>query len=207
MEITEQHISQIELEQMNSRYRGVFMNSLAGYRPVILVGSVSADGLSNLAIFNSLIHFGADPALWGLVCRPNAEERDTVRNISSNGRYTLNFIHLSELAKAHQTSAKYEAVVSEFEACGFEAEFKNGCATPFVKSALVKLEMEAIATIPIPLNGTSILIGKPVNIHLGSGMVGPDGFVDLTGAGVLGCQGLDAYLFGTVIERLPYAKP
>ena len=68
MEITEQHISQIELEQMNSRYRGVFMNSLAGYRPVILVGSVSTDGLSNLAIFNSLIHFGADPALWGLVC-------------------------------------------------------------------------------------------------------------------------------------------
>ena len=44
-------------------------------------------------------------------------------------------------------------------------------------------------------------------VFVAQGMVGPDGFVDLTGAGVLGCQGLDAYLSGTVIERLPYAKP
>lgn len=202
-----QHISQEELQQMDSRKRGVFMNSLAGYRTVILVGTVSSEGVNNLAIFNSLIHFGADPALWGLVCRPNAQERDTVRNISANGKYTLNLIHVSERNKAHQTSAKYGRLVSEFDACGFETEFQNGCIAPFVKSAIVKMEMEAVMTIPISLNGTSILIGKPVNIHLTDGLVGQDGFADLAGAGVLGCQGLDAYLSATVIERFPYAQP
>ncbi|MFM8916349.1 MAG: flavin oxidoreductase, partial [Bacteroidota bacterium] len=65
MNSAEQHISQEGLQQMNSRKRGLFMNSLAGYRPVILVGTVSNEGVANLAIFNSLIHFGADPALWG----------------------------------------------------------------------------------------------------------------------------------------------
>lgn len=207
MNTTDQHISQIELVQMNSRKRGVFMNSLAGYRPVVLVGTVSPDGVANLAIFNSLIHFGADPALWGLVCRPEAEERDTVRNISANGKYTLNFIHISERAKAHQTSAKYAASVSEFDACGFETELKNGCAAPFVKSAIVKLEMEVALTIPVPLNGTSILIGKPINIHVPTTLMGLDGFADLAGAGVLGCQGLDAYLSANLIERFPYAQP
>lgn len=207
MNTTDQHISLNELGQMSGRKRGVFMNSLAGYRPVVLVGTVSSDGVANLAIFNSLIHFGADPALWGLVCRPQAEERDTVRNISANGRYTLNFIHESERKKAHQTSAKYEATVSEFDACGFETEFKNGCAAPFVKSAIVKIEMEPVMTIPIPLNETSILIGKPLNIYLPTEMLGPDGFANLTGAGVLGCQGLDAYLSATIIERFPYAQP
>ncbi|MFM8950081.1 MAG: flavin reductase family protein [Bacteroidota bacterium] len=207
MNSAEQHISQEGLQQMNSRKRGLFMNSLAGYRPVILVGTVSNEGVANLAIFNSLIHFGADPALWGLVCRPNAQERDTVRNISANGKYTLNFIHVSERNKAHQTSAKYPASVSEFDACGFETTFKNGCIAPFVQSAIVKMEMEAVMTIPIPLNGTSILIGKPINIQLPDGLVGQDGFADLAGAGVLGCQGLDAYLSATVIERLPYAQP
>ncbi|MGR6087887.1 MAG: flavin reductase family protein [Arcticibacter sp.] len=207
MNTTEQHISQIELGEMNSRKRGMLMNSLAGYRPVILVGTDSPEGIANLAIFNSLIHFGADPALWGLVCRPNAEERDTVRNISANGKYTLNFIHVSERQKAHQTSAKYGATVSEFDTCCFEKEFKIGCGAPFVKNAIVKIEMDSVTTIPIPLNGTSILIGKPLNIHLPTGMVGTDGFADLTGAGVLGCQGLDAYLSATLLERFPYAQP
>ena len=207
MNTSEQHISQIELGEMNGRKRGVLMNSLAGYRPVIMVGTVSPDGVANLAIFNSLIHFGADPALWGLVCRPNAEERDTVRNISANGKYTLNFIHVSERQKAHQTSAKYGVTVSEFDTCGFEKEFKNSCGAPFVKNAIVKIEMESVTTIPIPLNGTSILIGKPLNIHLPTGLLGPDGFADLAGAGVLGCQGLDAYLSATLLERFPYAQP
>lgn len=203
----ESHISQEELQQMNSRKRGVFMNSLAGYRTVILVGTVSNEGVTNLAIFNSLVHFGADPALWGLVCRPNAQERDTVKNISANGKYTLNLIHVSERNKAHQTSAKYERSVSEFDACGFKTEFKTGCMVPFVQSAIVKMEMESVLTIPVPLNGTSILIGKPLNIYLPTGMMDPDGFADLAGSEVLGCQGLDAYLSATVIERFPYAQP
>lgn len=207
MNKTEKHISKKELEDMNSRKRGMFMNSLAGYRPVVLVGTVSSEGVANLAIFNSLIHFGADPALWGLVCRPQAEERDTVRNISANGRYTLNFIHESERKKAHQTSAKYASSISEFEACGFDAEFKEGCATPFVKSAIVKVEMELALTIPIPLNGTSILIGKPIKIHFPAGLVGEDGFAKLAEVGILGCQGLDTYLSAKVIDRFPYAEP
>jgi flavin reductase (DIM6/NTAB) family NADH-FMN oxidoreductase RutF len=53
------------IEQLEQRYRTAFINSLAGFRQAVLVGTKSKDGNSNLAIFNSLMHLGAQPALYG----------------------------------------------------------------------------------------------------------------------------------------------
>ncbi|MBK6507064.1 MAG: hypothetical protein IPG02_15700 [Ignavibacteria bacterium] len=64
------HINKTEIEQLDQGYRRAFINSLAGFRQVVLVGTKSADGITNLAIFNSLIHLGANPALFGLMSRP-----------------------------------------------------------------------------------------------------------------------------------------
>ncbi len=88
--------------------------SLAGFRQVVLVGSKSADGSSNLAIFNSLIHLGANPALFGLINRPDSVQRDTLQNILETKEYSLNYIRSSDYKKAHQTSARYGKGISEF---------------------------------------------------------------------------------------------
>jgi hypothetical protein len=58
------------LTQYDSRFRATFINSLAGLKQAILIGTKSKEGSTNLAIFNSLIHIGANPALWGFICRP-----------------------------------------------------------------------------------------------------------------------------------------
>ena len=55
-----------DIAQLEQRYRTAFVNSLAGFRQAVLVGSKSVAGHENLAIFNSLIHLGANPALFGL---------------------------------------------------------------------------------------------------------------------------------------------
>jgi hypothetical protein len=44
-----------EIEKLEQRYRTAFINSLAGFRQAVLVGTKSFDGHTNLAIFNSLI--------------------------------------------------------------------------------------------------------------------------------------------------------
>jgi hypothetical protein len=61
-----------DIQQFEQRYRTAFINSLAGFRQAVLVGSKSAAGNTNLAIFSSLIHLGANPALLGLVNRPDS---------------------------------------------------------------------------------------------------------------------------------------
>jgi flavin reductase (DIM6/NTAB) family NADH-FMN oxidoreductase RutF len=195
------------ISQFEQRYRTAFVNSLAGFRQAVLVGTKSADGKSNLAIFNSLIHLGANPALFGLMSRPDSVQRDTLQNILDTKEYTLNYIRAAEYEKAHQTSARYEKGVSEFEKVGFEEYFEPSCHAPFVKNAIVKIAMQYEQSIPIELNGTILIIGSVKQVELDAAIVGSDGYVALADAEVLISQGLDAYFVPKSIGRLPYAKP
>lgn len=196
-----------EIGAFEQRIRTTFVNSLAGFRQVVLVGSKSTDGISNLAIFNSLMHIGAQPPLYGILNRPDSVQRDTLQNILETKEYTLNFVRASAFEKAHQTSARYEKDVSEFAEVGFEENYLDGCSAPFVKEAVVKIAMKLEEIIPIPLNGTQLIVGSISQIELNDGMLGQDGFVSLSEVEVLLSQGLDAYFVASPIGRLPYAKP
>jgi flavin reductase (DIM6/NTAB) family NADH-FMN oxidoreductase RutF len=196
-----------EIEQLEQRYRTSFINSLAGFRQAVLVGTKSVTGNTNLAIFNSLIHLGANPALFGLISRPDAVQRDTLQNILDTKEYTLNFVKSSEFKKAHQTSARYDKGISEFEKVGFVPLYHDGIIAPFVEDAVVKIGMKLEDSIPIQINGTVLIIGSIIQVDLNDDIVGKDGFVNLSGADVLISQGLDAYYTSNHIDRLPYAKP
>ncbi|MBY0244686.1 MAG: flavin reductase [Sphingobacteriaceae bacterium] len=195
-----------EIEQLEQRYRTTFINSLAGFRQAVLVGTKSGEGNSNLAIFNSLIHLGAHPPLFGLINRPDSVQRDTLQNILVHKEYTLNFVKTIDYKKAHQTSARYDKNVSEFDKVGFTAEFKDNCVAPFVKEAVVQIAMKFEEKIPIAINGTILIVGSIQQVTVNDKLVGEDGFVDLSAADVLISQGLDAYFSSNAIGRLPYAK-
>ena len=196
-----------DIEQLEQRYRTAFVNSLAGFRQAVLVGTKSTTGFTNLAIFNSLIHLGANPALFGFINRPDSVQRDTLQNILETKEYTLNYIHASQYEKAHQTSARYDRGVSEFEKVGFSEVYHPSCFAPFVADAIVKIAMKFEDSIPISINGTILIVGSVMQVEIEDSIVGTDGFVALSEAEVLISQGLDAYFVSKTIGRLPYAKP
>jgi flavin reductase (DIM6/NTAB) family NADH-FMN oxidoreductase RutF len=196
-----------DIAQLAQDFRRAFINSLAGFRQAVLVGSRSVDGQANLAIFNSLIHLGANPALLGLISRPDVVQRDTLQNMLDTKEYTLNYVRSSQFEKAHQTSAGYDRGVSEFEMVGFEEGYHPSCYAPFVADAVVKIAMKLEETLPIRLNGTILIVGSITQVELDNSIVGPDGYVALSEADVLVSQGLDAYFTTKPIGRLPYAKP
>ena len=196
-----------DIEQFEQRYRTAFVNSLAGFRQAVLIGTKSVDGDTNLAIFNSLIHLGANPALFGLINRPDSVERHTLQNIIDTKEYTLNYVGAVYYKKAHQTSARYEKVISEFDEIGFKEIYHPFCKAPFVEEAIVKIAMKLEDIIPIPLNGAVLIIGSIMQVEMDASMIGPDGFVELSEAEILISQGLDAYFVSKKLGRLPYAKP
>lgn len=196
-----------EIEQLEQRYRTAFINSLAGFRQAVLVGSKSVDGITNLAIFNSLIHLSANPALLGLISRPESAQRDTLQNILATKEYTLNYIQSKHYQKAHQTSARYNKGISEFDKVGFKELYHPSCYAPFVDDAVVKIALKLEDTIPIPLNGTVLIVGSVMQVEIDASLVGFDGFVALSEADVLISQGLDAYFLSKAVGRMPYAKP
>ncbi len=199
------HYSINEIESWESRFRANFINSLAGVKQVVLVGTKSKEGLSNLAIFNSLIHIGANPPMYGLLFRPTTVRRDTLTNILETQYYTFNYVEVSEYKKAHQTSAKYETEQSEFTEVGFKQEIKPDFFAPFIENASVQIGLKFEQKIDIALNNTILVIGSIQTIELKNDLAATqDGFVPLSTT--LACQGLDAYLETNILDRLSYAK-
>lgn len=200
-------LNQQSIANMSQRYRVAFINSLAGFRQTVLVGTKSESGQSNLAVFNSLIHLGANPALFGLISRPDVVPRDTLSNILATKDYTFNFAAASDYEKVHQTSARYEPGVSEFEKVGYTEEYIPSSISPFVKEAIVKIGMKLEQTIDIQINGTILIIGSIQYVQLNDEFVKQDGFIAMDNANTLASCGLDAYYTMHPIGRLSYAKP
>ena len=106
--MTKKHFSYSEIMNFDQRYRATFINSLGGFKSVNLIGTRSESGLSNLAIFSSIVHIGANPPLVGFIVRPDSAERHTLENILETSYYTLNHINESIVINSHQTSARYQ---------------------------------------------------------------------------------------------------
>ncbi len=186
-------------------FRTKLINSLAGIRQVALIGTKSKDGQENVAIFNSLIHLGAHPPLFGFISRPHSVERDTLENIKETESYTLNYLDKKWIKEAHQTSARYPKEQSEFEATGLTPQYLKHCFSPFVKEAEIKIEMKFQQIVDIEINNTKMVIGSIERIHIPKNRLAEDGLVkpfDLLLSG-----GLDAYYASDFLSQLPYAKP
>jgi flavin reductase (DIM6/NTAB) family NADH-FMN oxidoreductase RutF len=188
-------------------YRANFINSLTGFKSVSLIGTVDKNGQSNLGVFSSIVHIGSDPALVGYINRPRKAAPHTLANIESTGVYTINHIHPSYLANAHQTSAKYPEGVSEFNEVGLTMEFVENIISPFVKESRVKYALSLQEIIPINLNETFLVIGKVELVKVEDNIVTPDGFIDLHKAETVCSNGIDSYYLTQPAGRFTYAKP
>lgn len=196
-----------EIDSWERFYRANFINSLTGFKSVNLIGTVNEKGQTNLGIFSSIVHIGSNPPLVGYINRPAKAAAHTLANIQATGVYTINHIQPSFVQHAHQTSAKYEAGISEFEEVELTPEFKENIAAPFVKESSIKYALSLQQIIPIELNDTFLVIGKIISIQIENDVVSADGFLNLDKAASICSNGIDGYYTTELIKRYPYAKP
>ncbi len=196
-----------DLNVLEKRYRITLVNSIAGYKSANLIGTKSATGVENVAVFSSLIHLGSDPALVGFITRPAKVARHTYQNIKETGVFTVNHITIALRESAHQTSARYDAGISEFEACDIPREYLNNFWAPFVCESPVRLACEIEDDIHIPANDTRMIVGRIQAIYLEDGLLRGDGYLDLAGAGVVAISSLNGYHAVAEPVRYAYAKP
>lgn len=193
-----------EIQNFEKRFRTQFVNALSGFKSGNLIGTVDAKGVTNLAIFTSVVHIGANPPLMGLISRPNSVPRHTLENIMATKYFTINHVHESFYKQAHQTSARYD--IDEFKAVGLTPSFK-GFHAPYVQEAKVQIGLELAERIDLKINNTILIIGKILEVHLPKDIILADGKLDVEKAGTIAVSGLDTYHTTREIERLPYAKP
>lgn len=202
----QKHLRLQDLQSYDRFTRANIINSLSGFKSASLIGTVNKQGQTNLAIFSNIVHIGADPALIGFINRPLEAAPHTLSNIQETGSYTINHIHAAIFPQAHQSSAKYPADISEFDATGLTPLFREGIRAPFVAESLVQYSLELQQIIPIELNGTFFVIGAIQDIFYPEEIQEEDGFLALEKAGSLCSLGTSAYYETKRLGKLAYAK-
>ncbi len=195
-----------DIKAMKHRYRTNLINSLSGFKSANLIGTQSAKGITNLALFSSVVHLGADPALVGLIARPPSVERHTFENILDTGAYTINQVSANIVDQAHQTSARYAKGISEFERTGLTEQYTS-LGAPYVAQCEIKYGVALKSTVPIELNNTVLIVGEIVELICPPDYVHPDGKINLISANTCAVSGLDEYHTTQSLGRRNYAKP
>ena len=192
---------------MQKQERVHFVNSIAGFKSVCLIGTQNNLNQTNLAIVSSLIHIGSNPPLLGVIFRPGVVERHSLENILSTKYFTVNHINEAIYKQAHQTSARYDRAISEFDATGLTVACKDDFFAPFVGESQVQIAMEFKEKVELTINNTVLVIGEVKSVYFPSDCLEEDGFLHIEKAASITCSGLDSYHKTIQIDRLSYAKP
>ena len=144
-----------------------FTTGLIVPRPIGWIGSVSADGIANLApysFFNAVS--GAPPTF---VFSPGRGGRkDTLANVREIGEFTINIVTEEVAAAMNATSATHPPDVDEFESAGLTAVPSMSITPPMVGEC--KANIECVVTQIVEIghrdHGNALVIGEAVEFHI-----------------------------------------
>ena len=201
------HIKASDIEEMEKIYRLNLVNSCTGYKSANLIATRSESGNPNVAVFSSVTHIGSNPAMLGFVTRPLSVARNTYNNIRETEYFTVNHIQDKMIEQAHQTAAKYDEEISEFNKTGLDEEYLDGFHAPYVKQSEVKLGCKFVNEYHIKENDTVLVVASIEHIYFDEGIQMPDGWLRLDDAGTVAVNGLDGYSLPSLLDRFHYARP
>lgn len=201
------HYSHIDILQLEKYHRISLINKISGLRSANLLGTKNEKGITNLAIFNSVIHVGANPPLLGFLMRPITVERHTYSNIKNSGLFTINQVNESIHQKAHQTSAKFGPEESEFEKCGLAEEYIGDFSAPFVQESKIKIGLSFVEEQNIQANGTVFIVGQIEQLTIDSDSLNDEGDVLHEELKTVAISGLDSYYSCQKLGRYSFARP
>ena len=201
------HFTRDQINDLGKIKKINLINSCSGYKSANLIGTISKEGISNVAVFSSVTHLGSNPPTLGFILRPTTVPRDTYKNILESGVFTINHIFEDIIEDAHHTSAKYKEMISEFDMTSLEDEYHDDCIAPFVKGSPVQMEMKFIEEYHIKSNNVIHIIAEIKNLYVKDEIIQEDGFLNLSKAKVAAINGLDAYAIARNNTRFDYQRP
>ena len=196
-----------DISKLNKIYRINLINSCSGFKSANLLGSISTDGKTNVAVFSSVTHLGSNPPTLGFILRPTTVPRNTHRNLKETGYFTINHIWEDVIEDAHHTSAKYPDDVSEFDMTILEPEFKGNFKAPFVKDAPVQMAMKFIEEVYVASNDVMLIVAQIQELYVENELLQEDGLINLSKGNVAAINGLDTYVIPKFKKQLSYQRP
>jgi len=196
-----------DINGLDKIFRINMINSCSGFKSANLLGSISKEGIPNVAVFSSVTHLGSNPPTLGFILRPTTVPRNTHKNLKETGIFTINHIYEDIIEDAHHTSAKYPDDVSEFNMTSLEEEYKGNFKAPFVKGAPVQMNMKFIEEIYVPSNDVMLIVSQIQELYINDELLQEDGLINLSKGNVATINGLDTYAIPKFKKQLSYQRP
>lgn len=187
------------LDAAEIRPRDVYRHliSIITPRPIAWVSTLSADGTPNVAPFSFFCGVGSRPPslLFCPANRRNGTPKDTLRNIEATGEFVVNTVSHALAQQMHDTSADYDAQVSEFDRCQLSPCASQRVRPPGVQEAAARIECELLQTVHLGTGpgAANIVVGRILLIHLDDDVVGSDGLADPEKMDTIGRMGGGGY--------------
>lgn len=196
-----------DIQSLEKIYKINLINSCSGFKSANLLGSISTEGIPNVAVFSSVTHLGSNPPTLGFIVRPTTVPRNTYKNIKETGVFTINHIYEEIIEDAHHTSAKYPEEISEFDKTLLEEEYKGNFKAPFVKNAPVQMSMKFIEEIHVPSNDVLLMVAQIQELYIEDTLLEKDGLINLSKGNIAAINGLDTYTIPVFKKQLTYQRP
>jgi flavin reductase (DIM6/NTAB) family NADH-FMN oxidoreductase RutF len=163
-------------------------------RPIAWVSTRFPEGGVNVAPFSFFNGISSSPPLL-MVCvgrRRDGSPKDTLANAKATGEMVVNVVSRDLAEVMVETSAAFPPGVSEAEEVGLELAESEVVATPRVARSPVSFECEVERT--IDFEGTTMIVGRVVSIHVSEDVATEEGTVDFDRLGPIGRLGGQDYL-------------
>jgi len=131
-------------------------------RPIGWLGTVSADGIPNLAPYSFFNMVANNPPTF-VVAPMLVGRKDSLDNMEATRVCTVNVVTDETFAAMNASAATVDAEVDEFEHAGLTAIVSDDCPAPRVAEATANFECRVVDMIPV---GRPLEEGRP-----GSGML------------------------------------
>jgi len=197
-------ITKYDIEQMDKIYRLNLVNGLSGIKSVNLLGTISENNVTNLAVISSVVHLSSSPALLGFMQRSTSVPRHTYKNIHETGEYSINMVSSNFTDKAHYTSAKFDDFQSEFDQCGLSEQFFKESKAPCVAESPLKILLKFEEEYFIKSSGTILMVGSIQSVYFPQNALNDTGLIDMESLKV---SGLNTYYSVTKMATYSYARP
>jgi flavin reductase (DIM6/NTAB) family NADH-FMN oxidoreductase RutF len=178
-------------------------------RPIGWIGSVSADGVRNLAPYSFFGAFCDTPPIIGF---SSSGWKDSVRNVQARGVFTWNLASRAQAEAMNLSSAPFAPEVDEFERAGLVALPGQVVDAPFVEGAPAAFECRLTQLLQLTdADGHALeqwlVLGEVVGVHIDRRWL-VDGVYDTAAAGpILRAGGLDRYAQITPEAMFEMARP
>jgi flavin reductase (DIM6/NTAB) family NADH-FMN oxidoreductase RutF len=182
--------------------------ALLAPRPIGWIGTISNDGIANLAPYSFFNAVGDRPAY---VVFGTGGVKDSLRNIQENGEFTCSMSTWDLREHMNMSSAAVPANVDEFPLAGLTGVRGKIVKAPYVKEAAAVFECKHWKTIELPAiapqkGGYIMVVGYVVGVHIDDRYI-KDGIVNTSEMRPLGRMGYMEYAVVTPETTFSMNRP